>query len=454
MSGRDGMPRKIMELVSAPANVAVHGSPGSGKSWMADRAVELLSDRKVVRLDLSTVTSGAEALDLVAAMVRGGAASHLATPNAHEAWREARRAIDAVGSPVVVVLDQFDRVLTFPDAEPFLLLFRELVHRPESLRCTALIASRRSLQMIEAKVRGISTLASVFYTEYLGALEAEDIASLAAPAAVHEDEVERCLSWSGGHPSLAKYWLATRPQDGDAASDLVRAKLVLRVLDHLADLSLIDATAQLVLGPVVGDLLFERNELELLGVLRGRDPQLGAHALSDTAVFRNALRSRTWDMNPWGVLGLAEVRLRGVVETRLLDSYGGGWPELIAKRNPAVARARAEALEKQGRDVRMFGREAPWLSYTYPGDLWNIIQVEWDLFKVVFASHDKPYWRGVLVGLSEYRAPLAHGRPEVLSEGRRMQCRVFAEEVIAAIDGYEGRLLSGSPVDRGEQEGA
>ena len=445
MTARNQLPGKVADLLGAPANVAIHGSPGSGKSWMTDRVIPLL-EGNIVRVDLSTVGSGASAFQQICRQCLGSPEDPSSTrpESVQTAWRELREAIAASPSHVFLVLDQFDRVLHFNDAEEFLLLLRELVHRPESLPCTALIASRRSLQAIEAKVRGISTLASVCYTEYLGAMNFRDLDALGpGTQGLKEQEEQECLQWSGGHASLAKYWLATRPdRHPDAAAELERAKVVTRVLDHLGELGLIDATAQLVLGPIVQDMFFERQELELLGVLTadGRHEDK-SHALSDSATFRDALRSRTWNMDPWGLLGHAEVRMRAVIELCLFDAYGDDWPAVIGRKSRAVAKAHEEAHQKMERDKRMFSREAPWLSYTYPSDLWAIIQLEWELFRHVFNSRDKAHWRRVMTGLAEYRAPLAHGRPEVLGESQRTQCRLFAEEIIAAVGLYESSRL-------------
>ncbi|MFB6608708.1 AAA family ATPase [Agromyces sp. NPDC056379] len=448
MTDRTDIPERVRALLTAPANVAMHGSPGSGKSWIGDRVTQLLDDSQqpVIRVDLSTTSSGKEVfVELLLGLNCGG--DHIESSSAaiRDVWRSVRSCLTSSDQHFVFVLDQFDRVLHFDDALDFLLLFRELVHRPESLRCTALMMSRRSLQSIETKVSGISTLASVCYTQYLGSLRVDDLDDLGpgTNGLTIEERVE-CLRWSGGHPVLAKYWLTTRPDvSPDPSGDMERAKIASRVLDHLADLRLIDAAAQYVLGPIVDDLLFERQELELLGVLSvDGDHTEGSISLSEQQHFRDALRYRTWSMNPWGVLGHAEVRLRGLIDNTLRDVYGEDWVSVVAKKNQAVQSALSEALVKQARDAKMFSRQAPCLSYTYPGDLWQIMQVEWASFVSVFSTHDKAYWRGVMSGLSQYRAPLAHGRAEVLGEVQRTQCRLFAEEILTRISQYENPQLN------------
>lgn len=442
MTTRVDLPKKVCALLTAPANVAIHGSPGSGKSWIADQVIDGLGrlrlSIRVIRIDLSTVMSGKDVFLEIAA--RGSELTADQVSSVHDAWKAARGEVAGADIHTVLVLDQFDRVLRFDDAQEFLLLFRELVHRPESFHCTALIMSRRSLQSIETRVSGISTLASVCYTEYLGGLTAPDLAALGPGSrGLKKSTKAACLSWSGGHPALAKYWLATRPdRDPDPTADFERAKVVTRVLDHLMELGLVEAAAQLILGPIIHDMLFEKQELELLGVIPGNawtsDPP---ESLAGLEIFRDALRHRTWNMDPWGILGRAEVRLRGVIDLLLTQAYGNDWPTTVGKKSRAVAKAHEDAMSKVERDQRMFGRQAPWLSYTYPGDLWAIVHIEWGQFSAVFDTRDRPYWREVFTGLSQYRAPLAHGRPEVLGEAERAQCRIYAEKVLERIDHYE-----------------
>jgi len=448
MTSREAFPSKVAALLRAPANVAIHGSPGAGKSWMSDRVIDELGlspgEVMVCRVDLSTTRSGyevfSEALAALSTNSAGSPGPGVRDGDIHAAWKDLRTLISTLGAQVVLVLDQFDRVLHFDDAQQFLLLFRELVHRPETLKCTALMVSRRSLQSIETRVQGISTLANICYTEYLGAIDAEDLPkSWSAAKDITLDKRQECLTWSGGHPTLVKYWLTTRPDlSPDSAAELQRISVVLRVLNHLDDLKLLDAAAQLCLGPIINDWLIERHELELLGVI----PPVGSTtiSLSDSELFREALRNRTWDMDPWGIMGRAEVQLRSLIQEVLSRSIGDDWPEIISKRSPVVAKARADADLKSARDERMFSKKAQWLSYTYPGDLWVIINLEWKVFSTVFDSRDKPYWRTVFDGLSQYRAPLAHGRPEVLGEAERVQCRIYATAVLAKIADHQARV--------------
>src|SRR5450631_416779 len=182
MSTTVDLVERVAETLSLRCNVAIHASPGAGKTWIADAVSDILSAREIdlIRLDLSTRSDGAQILSDLRIQLEGKPSKSIATEplSTHVAWDNLNLVLKTRTSGVVVILDQFDAVLDYPDGLEFLRLVRELIHRPSRSNCNALFASRMSLDMIEAQVRGISTLASVCYAEYLGAVTREDLESL------------------------------------------------------------------------------------------------------------------------------------------------------------------------------------------------------------------------------------------------------------------------------------
>lgn len=57
----------------------------------------------------------------------------------------------------------------------------------------------------------------------------------------------------------------------------------------------------------------------------------------------------------------------------------------------------------------------------------------------MFAARDKAHWRNTFTGVSEYRAPLAHGRAEVLGQERRARLSVLAREILDELDRFDAR---------------
>ncbi|GAB2601714.1 ATP-binding protein [Kribbella endophytica] len=443
MSQRQILVHRITELLSDTCNVAIHAAPGAGKTWVADQVIVGLKQAEVkfVRIDLSTRASGASILrDLVnlVGLTENHKSKHSAAEgDTYEAWGTLTAALLARTESVVLVLEQFDAVLDYPDGLDFLKLIRELIHRPKTTHCNALIASRRSLDAIEAKVRGISTLASVCYSEYLGAVTEEDLLAVWDRGDdLNESERAACLGWSAGHPQLVKYWLSARPDLWPSeSSEMQQLETMQRLVAYFDHLGLLSAAAQLVLGPVVDDWLREKRQLSSLGVISavaGEHIGLGSHV-----AFRDVLRRSTLDLNPWGVLGIVEVRLRGLVETMLLAEHGDAWTDALIARSKPLKKMHQEASGKLDRDIRQFGHPGSWLAYTYPSDIWLIINDSWDLFRPVFYIGDRHFWHSRFEALARYRNPMAHNRVDVLTADQRLQCRIYAEEILNRIDLYE-----------------
>lgn len=98
-----------------------------------------------------------------------------------------------------------------------------------------------------------------------------------------------------------------------------------------------------------------------------------------------------------------------------------------------------DAQPKQEADERRFGRSGSWLAYTYPGDLAEIVLRCWDIFAPVFVGGDKNVWKAKLDAIATYRTPMAHNRAEVLGANERVQCRMYAEQVLRAISAHNAR---------------
>lgn len=436
MSERAAQIDRVAKLLTDGINVALHGAPRTGKTWISDEATLRVRDAEllVVRTDLSLASSGA---GVFADLRQQFSDSEVgAEMTVHPEARALRKLLQNREKVVCVVMDEFDSVVRFADSLDFLRLLRELIHRPSATHCSVLITSRRSLAAIESEVRGISTLATVCVQEYARAVEVADLRAVWTEAdGLAAEELSSCLEWSAGHPSLVRYWLSARPDMHPSAhSEHCQITEFQRLSEHLDRAGLGEAAAQLTLGPVVDDWFIEAKDLRMLGVLGDGD---GA-SYGDHPVFQECLRHRYLGMNPWGVLGAVEVQLRSLIEDRLSTELGGDWVEAVQKQHRAVARMLTEAAPKQANDERKFGRSGSWLAYTYPKDLAEIIFQFWTHFDEVFVGGDKQYWKIRLDAVATYRTPVAHNRVEVLSDDARAQCRIYAEQVLRAIATHYG----------------
>jgi hypothetical protein len=435
MSDRGRQIERITQLLSDGLNTSLHGAPRTGKSWVADEVVRELRDRDVAvsRLDISAADCGKSVFE---AMLQEVAHMVPMDGTIQQVWRDLRRVLTSRTDPLIIVLDEFDSVVRFDDALDFLRLLRELIHRPAALHCSALIVSRRSLEAIESEVRGISTLAGVCFAEYVTSLTIEDLrANWAVAKSIDDQKLRECYDWSAGHAALVCYWMSARPDLSEDGHGLdVQIGEFNRFVDHLLKAQLDHAAAQLVLGPVVDDWFLERRQLQRLGVL---DADGLPSLFASHEVFRDCLRQRTQSLVSWGVLGAVEIALRGLIDERLTEALGQDWTQVAEKKYKAIARMIREASPKQEADLRRYGRSGPWLTYTYPGDLVDVIMCYWDHFSAVFVGGDKGYWKARLDAIATYRNPVAHNRVEVLGETERVQCRLYAEQILRAVATFQ-----------------
>lgn len=395
---------------------------------LANRAIDLLdpSEQVLVEITPGPYTSGQEMLgDLTRLMG--------ADPQPGGSWRDQYRAIrrarEATGRPVVLVLDRFDRVRDFDDAPELLESLRELVSQPR-VAISALIVSRRSLDAIEEDVRGVSTIASVCSTEMVGPLSLPDLEQ--SHGSVPESELREALRWGSGLAELVDYRLKVGEFfDSEAVLEAHKALKYNDTCRHLGHTDLLSKTIQWVLGPVWDEGFGDRERLRGLGILSDGSDRLG---LAQDEVFRNALVFANRNLEAWGILGQAEMKTRSLVEHEMREIYNAPtWWEKIPKAKKNVRDVLDEAKEQQAKDLRTFGRQPALISCTYPSDLWVIISAHWDHFGSVM-GRDKAYWTQIFQRISRGRNPYAHHKQgEVLSAEDRISinesCRALLHVV-------------------------
>jgi len=291
------------------------------------------------------------------------------------------------------------------------------------------------MEAIEVNIRGVSVLASSCTAEYLRCIELIDLETWPKADSLEASDRDRCLVWSSGIPALVSYWLAgdAGADCGSVDADLRRLEVYDRMVRYLRDLSLLDACAQILIGPRVDRLTLEEMRLQCLGFIDiGED----SGSLGGSELFRQCIEWEARDMGAWGILGRAELALRCTIGSAMMEHYGEKWPSVVMSKSVALKQAHDRAVLARDKDLRSFGRSAEYLAYTYPSDLWEIIQSEWEHFKVVFTSSDKAYWKSRFSEFAKYRNPFAHNRSgEVLSTSDVLLARRVAEELVRVLEG-------------------
>lgn len=393
----------MVQRVLAGGNVALHGGPGTGKSYTANLLADELSvDSNVtcVKLDLSTMSTGAE---VFASLVTGFGGSVQDSAGVHEAWTALQASCANVSGRRPFVLDEFDAVLRFPDGDPFLRHLRELLHNTARSQLCAVIASRRNIRVLEESVRGISTLEGVFAPYYLSTLAKADVEQGWRHQEISSCEWADLRSWSGGVPRLVDLYLSANVRGASDARDaeLGRHEWVERQLDYFDAVGLGEAVAQHVLGPIVKRDPVARARLLAMRVIGEAGDEEGP-TLETFEVFVTCLRARhEQTLGAWGSLGAAEAAARRLLRA-VLESAGVG------------SVADVEATEGCPEAVRRILRDGEAASQTHGstskslasivgalkrGEYWKLVDSLWDRIGATMSPPDREYWRLRLSGL-------------------------------------------------------
>jgi hypothetical protein len=419
-------------VIRSGSNVSLAGGPALGKSRFAQRVSATLdkADEPGPRLtklsmDLTTVDCGLEAMQDLHAQVRlraGRLPLREVAPDLRSCARGLADDLEALPYAYVVV-DDLDACLRFRDGAEYLRHLRQLLSGDSAPKINGLVISRRPIRQIEESVRGVSTLAGVCYPHFLKPMTADEVALEWDLTAEVAGTVE---AWCGGLPALVDYWttsnIADVPQEESVREDAFAAQL--RYLD---DLKLVPAVAQHVLGPLVDD--FARETGSPLGILSATNS--GLSPLSGNELFQDLLRARTRDSEAWGRFGAAEVALRSMVDATLTDAFGLDWADVVSARSRSNKRLIDAARQNRDRDRQRYSSSVSWLSYTYPAELWQLVQDNWEHFSTTL-RFDRSHWRVRIEGLASLRAPMAHNRGELLSPAQRAQILAWAEDILRA----------------------
>ncbi|MGY1760865.1 AAA family ATPase [Geodermatophilus sp. SYSU D00779] len=431
----------------ASANVALHAGPGMGKTYLLRKLAAKLTERPaapiVIQLDLSTVTTGGEAFrEMLVPLLetRGVRQSTGDVVDLRESWTRLRSELRGSPRLVVLLIDEFDAVVRLHDGAVFIRYLREILHKSGELGCAAVLASRRPVAIIEEEIRGISTLASVCYPLYLRVVQDADLCDDWPEVKLLDESGRReVMKYSGGFPLLIRCFLAQVSSglvSSEGYGETLEAHLYQTVemqLDYLSRIGLGSTMAQEVLGPVVNSRPRDRRLLASLGVLASNHVSGYERGMADLDAFTIVLRHRTMDLSPWGIFGEVERATRSLVDCVMSEAFGVSWAEEVKARKASLRNVVEAAEQVRRDDWRKHGQDIPWLAYTYPKDLWEIMSNYWDRFSPCFPRGDRNYWRERFLGLGSLRNPLAHNRQEVITESQLVQVQVWSDEILRSV---------------------
>ncbi|SIP94032.1 AAA domain-containing protein [Cellulosimicrobium aquatile] len=374
---------RVSDQLRSGGNCSVVGPPGSGKTWILERVRESISSGSMdaARVDLQSCRSGSDAIRALLGAIVGGTAEIPSLVG----WRDLRTRLDLAPAPILIV-DEFDAVERFPDGADFLRNLREQVQYGGARGLRLLVASRRPLRLLEERLRGISTLDSVFAPFHAPLLERSDIRLLWPTVATSGRRVSAVLDWSGGVAHLCKLYCDAVAGGADPSSvDVARSSWASRMADYLEAIGLWETVSQYALGPVLKEAPLDRARLVAMHVIPS-DWRDGGRGLWDFEPLVDEIRHRNLFFESWGDVGRHEVAGRRLA-VELLDqtSWRNGDHPAYAILAQSTARAREAGVDNPSL--------ADAIGYLEEGQVWAVVSRSWGLPQRRLEPDDPKYWR-------------------------------------------------------------
>jgi len=198
-----------------------------------------------------------------------------------------------------------------------------------------------------------------------------------------------------------------------------------------------------------GDLIrlghvFERDESGCLRIY-----PFGEMYTEYLGLYAKRMERPSWlkDNELWGLIRLAEVELRQLIQSSLEEKFKDNWEsqlEAITNRITIKINGKLSTIYESWSQKRDAERRTfrvyedvpmlPLLHYSYIGELGQIISIEWANFKGLF--RDKGVLNDKISDISRVRNPEAHFREGVIPQNEIDRAKVACNDVLLAIRNF------------------
>ena len=455
-----------------PGNLAIIGEPRIGKSSLIHKAVmerkQDFIDKRLVPIWINLATfddsqsffralvvncyDELEDLDLLSEPI------NLTSERALQvglAWSESYGRIQRFfqkirqsGTRILYVLDEFDhaRHLFKNNISGFQGL-RELSYRPE-WRVTFITTSRRTIREIEEHTQAISTFDGIFQKHYLSMFDNNDLQIYFSRfdsfgSAISLDNKKQIDFYCGGYPYLlemigfeiAEMFREIEQLNIDESVKRVESSMLDqydRMIALMQEDGSLNKLLQILIGPIIDVKQTDVDNFLRYGLIKVTDEgQYNAFS----SHFRNYLKLVERQVELWPIWRKTELALRELITTKMIEKYGEQWNSKLEKSRPNLKTLFDNCRTAQINEMKSFGNRASQniIDFTYPKDLFDIMNVEWKEIFGPILGKDKNYWEQRAQLLSKVRNPLAHLRDSVLAEHERQLAEGYCKEILAAL---------------------
>ena len=472
--GRKRELAKLSEHIShSEASISVVGQRRIGKTSLATELKRLFGENGIpglvlIFVDLSTFTSIMDFFNFIMEELEDHyletekdvppkfqrvLSKDVKTP--YQAYRRCRRGlvlIKQLGINTKLIVDEFDAIRKFENADQLIQWLRELVDKGFETGLSAIFLSRRSLFSIENQIVHVSNLDHLCEKLYLKPLNFDQLCFLVDRGIdkISTSQAEKLLlhEYTGGHPYLSEMILCHSCDRGSIDAGIRHSiSEIYSFYEQLRSLleqdGLFDQLLQLTVGPIWKIRMNSAPILSNYGVLVGNsDESTETQYFGWSEHFQAYLEKVSRDSPVWEQWAQTETLMRDLVEDNLSAAYGSDWETKLKSRKNTIPVIIRNCEEKMVSEQKKFGPniKCRWIEYTYPNDLWQIISLEWQNFSDVFQhenkNKNKKYWTERFQLLSKIRNPLAHNRRQVIPKHEITLANVYCTELCELIRNF------------------
>jgi hypothetical protein len=473
--GRDRSLQQIEGRVTAadsPGNLAIIGEPRIGKSSLAwqgimSRRDELLQSKAIaIWIDVGLFDAGWDLFVRLVIRARDALEEQgWLTPSVDKKARtiievgdlnEQSQAdilsfftgVSSCGAKILFVLDEFDhaRMLWAGDKSGFELL-REISYNADC-SVTLITTSRRTIAEIQKQSGVISTLSGTFFQEFLKPFDETEITEFFSRLAtlgvkLKKEEKQLIQDYTGGHPffldtiafNLAEDHLNGRSIDVASAYDRVTTIFYdeyHRLKELMSEDGTINKLIQVLFGPVFDVEQSDITKFLKYGIIKDDESRYVAFSNH----FQEYLQSVSRGIDIWPMWRETEQSLRRIIEIYLQQTYGEDWENAFRKARPKWVTMIDGWVASRESEKKKYGTHASdsLVDYTYPGELFTIVNSDWRWFGKIFPNQPS-HWKRPFEVLAAVRTPLAHNRS--VSDGTLKEVTGLCQQVLQYLDQWE-----------------
>lgn len=356
------------------------------------------------------------------------------------------------GLRLILVIDEFDAVLTvFGQETSYYQLLRTLASSPK-YAITCVLISRRSLPLLEARVSTLSTLHGVFFSQRVLGFNKRDMEKVYSALAAYDIQLtdsskERMAYYTGDIPLLCCLLCKLlvdkhrgQTADADVIDELWRDARETVIYTYYEDLivrleddGFLDDLSSILFLPGRPVNKSVKDRMEDMGVLCSTPGKDDLYAYSQD--FTTYLKLRKLNLPTWDLIIAAEEKLKALMVSEYPELAEDDFRDLSEEERNRINTAtglmlnwgtvipNCKKLVAHKDDIYLIDG----LGF---GFVLNHITKNW---KSRFSKHfpaDDGDWCARLELIRKIRDPLAHSHGKYLSDGDLAQCNRYCEELI------------------------